>query len=133
VLWIRGEHLVARLLSEQAHGRTGIDIHPGARIGPRFFIDHGTGVVVGETAVIGERVRLYQGVTIGARSLPKEQARALHGQKRHPTLEDDVIVYANATILGADTVIGRGAVIGGNCWVTSSVAPGARISLDSRR
>ena len=130
VLYERGARLAPRLLSETVHARTGIEIHPGATIGPRFFIDHGTGVVIGETAVIGERVRLYQGVTLGARSLPKNEARRLQGVKRHPTLEDEVIVYANATILGGDTVIGRGAIVGGNCWVTTSVPAGARVSLD---
>ena len=129
-LWRAGAFLVARLLSEQSHARTGIEIHPGATIGRSFFIDHGTGVVIGETADIGERVRLYQGVTLGARSVPKDQARRLHGVKRHPTLENDVIVYANATILGGDTVIGEGAIVGGNVWVTTSVAARSRVSLD---
>lgn len=130
VLYGCGARLAPRLLSETVHARTGIELHPGASIGPRFFIDHGTGVVVGETAVIGERVRLYQGVTLGARSLPRAEARRLQGVKRHPTLEDEVIVYANATILGGDTVIGAGAIVGGNCWVTTSVPAGARVSLD---
>jgi serine O-acetyltransferase len=130
VLWEAGGRLLARLLSEHAHARTGIDIHPGASIGARFFIDHGTGVVIGETSTIGANVRLYQGVTIGARSLPRAEAHRIHGHKRHPTLEDDVIVYANATILGGDTVIGKGAIVGGNTWVTTSVGAGARVSLD---
>jgi serine O-acetyltransferase len=130
VLWQSGAHLVARLLTEQAHHITGIDLHPGATIGPGFFIDHGTGVVVGETAVIGARVRLYQGVTVGARTIPTSGSGPVAITKRHPTLEDDVVVYANATILGGDTVIGRGAIVGGNTWVTSSVPAGARLRVD---
>jgi serine O-acetyltransferase len=128
LLWGKGSRLTARLVSEHAHSRTGIDIHPGAQIDAGFFIDHGTGVVVGETANIGKFVRLYQGVTLGAISLSKERVRRMHGVKRHPTLEDEVIVYANATILGGDTVVGKGAVVGGNCWITSSVAPGTVIA-----
>jgi len=120
-----GVPVVPRMLTEHAHARTGIDIHPGAIIGQSFFIDHGTGVVIGETTVIGRRVRLYQGVTLGALSVPEGQT--LRGKKRHPTIEDDVIIYANATILGGDTVIGRGAVVGGNTWITHSVPAGARI------
>jgi len=120
-----GIPVVPRMLSELAHAHTGIDIHPGATIGEAFFIDHGTGVVIGETTVIGRRVRLYQGVTLGALSVPEGQR--LRGKKRHPTIEDDVVIYANATILGGDTVIGRGAVIGGNTWVVRSVPPGARV------
>jgi serine O-acetyltransferase len=127
-LFVLGVPLIPRLLSELAHAKTGIDIHPGARIGGCFFIDHGTGVVVGETCIIGERVRLYQGVTLGARSFPKdENGRYLKGIARHPIVEDDVIIYAGATVLGRIT-IGRGATIGGNVWVTDSVAPGARVS-----
>src|SRR6185503_8480666 len=122
-----GAEVVPRMLTEHAHSRTGIDIHPGATIGQSFFIDHGTGIVVGGTTVIGERVRIYQGVTLGALSVPKGKARAAESKKRQPTIEDDVIIYANATILGGQTVIGRGAVIGGNCWVTTSVEPGARV------
>ncbi len=121
VLWESGERLRARCLAEQAHSRTGIDIHPGAKIGPGFFIDHGTGVVIGETAVIGKNVRLYQGVTLGA--LSTREAPGLRGVKRHPTVEDDVIIYANATILGGDTVIGRGSIIGANVFLTESVPP----------
>ena len=128
-LWLAGGHLTARLMAEQAHRRTGIDLHPGAVIGPSFFIDHGTGVVVGETAILGARVRLYQGVTVGARSVARVHD-GKPGPKRHPTLEDDVVVYANATLLGGDTVIGRGAIIGGNTWVTTSVPAGARLRLD---
>lgn len=111
--------LVPRLVAEHAHRGTGIDIHPGARIGASFAIDHGTGIVIGETAVIGDRVTLYQGVTLGALAVRKSQARV----KRHPTLEDRVVVYANATILGGDTVVGARSVIGGNVWLTSSVPP----------
>ena len=118
-----------RILTEYAHGKTGIDIHPGAEIGPSFFIDHGTGVVIGETTVIGSGVRLYQGVTLGALSLPKDAGVRLQGQKRHPTLHDDVIVYAGATILGGDTVIGAGSVIGGNVWLTESVPAGVKVLL----
>jgi serine O-acetyltransferase len=112
-----GVPLVPRMLSEWAHERTGIDIHPGATIGHPFVIDHGTGIVIGETAEIGNNVKLYQGVTLGAMSVNKNLAST----KRHPTIESDVVVYANATILGGETVIGRGSVIGGNVWVTSSV------------
>ena len=126
-----GVPLLPRIMSEYAHDRTGIDIHPGARIGERFFIDHGTGIVVGETAVIGDRVRLYQGVTIGAASL--RDSSALRGKKRHPTIEDDVTIYAGATILGGETVIGAGSVIGGNVWLTSSVPPGSRVMAEAPR
>jgi serine O-acetyltransferase len=123
-----GVPLLPRMLTELAHSRTGIDIHPGARIGESFFIDHGTGVVIGETTIIGNNVKLYQGVTIGALSFPKdEKGRLIRGQKRHPTLEDNVVIYAGATILGGDTVIGEGSVIGGNVWLTESVAPGSRV------
>jgi serine O-acetyltransferase len=119
-----GVPLVPRMMTEIAHSSTGIDIHPGAAIGRSFFIDHGTGVVIGETCVIGDRCKLYQGVTLGALSFPKDERGLLvRGTKRHPTLEDDVTIYANATVLGGDTVIGRGAVIGGNVFVTSSVPP----------
>jgi len=128
LVWGCGGLLVARMMTEQAHAKTGIDLHPGASIAPAFFIDHGTGVVVGETAVIGRRVRLYQGVTIGARSIPKIADRPTG--KRHPTLHDDVIVYANATILGGDTEIGRGAIVGGNAWITTSVPPGSKLKID---
>ncbi len=123
-----GAPVIPRMMAEFAHSRTGIDIHPGAHVGDRFFIDHGTGVVIGETADIGSRVRIYQGVTLGALSVPKETARSLQGKKRHPTIEDDVIIYANATILGGATVIGHGAIIGGNCWITESVPPGTRVT-----
>ncbi|MEE3329095.1 MAG: serine O-acetyltransferase EpsC [Myxococcota bacterium] len=123
--------LIPRIMSEYAHDRTGIDIHPGARIGNHFFIDHGTGVVIGETTEIGDRVRLYQGVTLGATSL--KASSALRGVKRHPTVEDDVTIYAGAKILGGDTVIGAGSVIGGNVWLTESVAPGSRVMTDPPR
>lgn len=124
-LHVQGHRLLARLLAESAHRETGIDIHPGASIGQSCFIDHGTGVVIGETAAIGDRCRIYQGVTLGARSFPRDERGALvRGAKRHPTLEDDVVVYANATILGGDTVIGRGSEIAGGAFVTSSVAEG---------
>lgn len=123
-----GVPLLPRMIAEQAHSLTGIDIHPGARIGARFFIDHGTGVVIGETCVIGERVRLYQGVTLGAKSLPLDEAGpSLRGVSRHPIVEDDVVIYSNATILGRVT-IGRGSTIGGNVWLTRSVPPGSFVS-----
>ncbi|MCB9630887.1 MAG: serine acetyltransferase [Sandaracinus sp.] len=115
--------MIPRILAEWAHGKTGIDIHPAAVIGERFFVDHGTGVVVGATAVIGHNVKLYQGVTLGALSVPRRGET----RKRHPTLEDDVTVYAHATILGGDTVIGQGSVIGGNVWLVQSVPPGSKV------
>ncbi len=121
--------LVPRIMTEFAHSRTGVDIHPGAEIGEGFFIDHGTGVVIGETAVIGNRVRMYQGVTLGALSLSREECQALRNAKRHPTIEDDVILYANATVLGGETVIGARSVIGGNVWITSSVPPDTEVFL----
>ncbi|HEX8285638.1 MAG TPA: serine O-acetyltransferase [Pyrinomonadaceae bacterium] len=126
--------LIPRIMTEHAHSRTGIDIHPGTRVGPSFFIDHGTGVVVGGTAVIGANVKLYQGVTLGAFSFDKDaDGQLVRHTKRHPTIEDDVVVYAGATILGGDTVIGRGSVIGGNVWLTHSVPPGTRVLQDSPR
>jgi serine O-acetyltransferase len=121
-----GSVIVPRMMTEVAHSDTGIDIHPGAIIGEALFIDHGTGIVIGETTVIGNRVRIYQGVTLGAISLPRNAVRTLSSTKRHPTIEDDVIIYANATILGGETVIGKGAVIGGNAFITDSVPPGER-------
>jgi serine O-acetyltransferase len=125
--------LIPRIISELAHAATGIDIHPGARIGPSFFIDHGTGVVIGETSTIGARVRLYQGVTLGARVfLSDEQGRLVKGLPRHPTVEDDVVIYAGATILGRIT-IGKGATIGGNVWLTRDVAPGALVTQAQAR
>ncbi len=120
--------LIPRMMSEQVHGRTGIDIHPGARIGPSFFIDHGTGVVIGETTRIGERVKLYQGVTLGALSVRNGSGKS--DEKRHPTLEDDVTIYAGATILGGDTIIHEGSTIGGNVWLTHSVEAGTTVILD---
>jgi serine O-acetyltransferase len=128
-LYHLGVPMLPRMMSEVTHSRTGIDIHPGATIGPSFFIDHGTGVVMGETTVIGTRVKLYQGVTLGALSVRgRDEAR---GKKRHPTIEDDVTIYAGATILGGDTVIGKGSTIGGNVWLTHSVAPGTTVVLDT--
>jgi serine O-acetyltransferase len=119
--------IIPWIMAERAHSRTGIDIHPGATIGPRFFIDHGTGVVIGETTRIGKNVKLYQGVTLGALSPFDKQGKPLRGKKRHPDIEDDVIIYANATILGGDTVIGKGAIIGGNTWITKSVPAGQHV------
>ena len=125
-----GVPLVPRIMTEFAHNETGVDIHPGAAIGREFFIDHGTGVVIGETTVIGDRVKLYQGVTLGALSFPRDgEGGVVRGTKRHPNLEDDVVVYAGATILGGDTVVGRGSVIGGNVWLTASVPPHSRVTL----
>ena len=115
--WRKKFRLIARLISEFGRFINGIEIHPGAQIGRRFFIDHGTGVVIGETTRIGDRVKIYQGVTLGALSV----SRSMRGHKRHPTIEDDVTIYAGATILGGETVIGRGSVIGGNVWLVSSV------------
>jgi len=116
-------------MTEYAHSRTGIDIHPGAHIGGSFFIDHGTGVVVGETCTIGNRVRIYQGVTLGALSLSKAECKRLRSKKRHPSIHDDVIIYANATILGGDTVVGERCVIGGNVWLTHSVLPDTQVFI----
>ncbi len=124
--------LIPRIMTEHAHHRTGIDIHPGTRIGSRFFIDHGTGVVIGGTAVIGNNVKLYQGVTLGAFSFDKDaDGRLVRNTKRHPTIEDDVVIYAGATILGGETIIGRGSVIGGNVWLTHSVPPNTRVLQES--
>jgi serine O-acetyltransferase len=123
-----GGEIIPRMLTEHAKSRTGIDIHPGATIGSSFFIDHGTGIVIGETTQIGSSVRIYQGVTLGALSI-KRRAEGAPPAKRHPTIEDEVIIYANATILGGGTVIGRGAVIGGNTFVTYSVPPGIRVGV----
>ncbi len=126
--------LIPRIMTEHAHHRTGIDIHPGTRIGSRFFIDHGTGVVIGGTAVIGNNVKIYQGVTLGAFSFDKDDSgRLVRNTKRHPTIEDDVVIYAGATILGGDTVIGQSSVIGGNVWLTHSVPPGSRVLQDAPR
>lgn len=128
-LYLLDVPIIPRIMTEYAHSKTGIDIHPGATIGPAFFIDHGTGVVIGETTIIGRNVRLYQGVTLGALSLPRDAGEKLRAKKRHPTIEDDVIIYANATILGGETVIGEGSIIGGNIWLTESVAPGTKVLL----
>ncbi len=130
-LLLLGVPLIPRMMTEYAHSKTGIDIHPGARIGSSFFIDHGTGVVIGETCDIGAHVKLYQGVTLGALSFPRDaQGNIIRGMKRHPTLDDEVVVYANATILGGDTVIGHHAVIGSSVWLTHSVDPYTVVSLD---
>ncbi|HKH44480.1 MAG TPA: serine O-acetyltransferase EpsC [Thermoanaerobaculia bacterium] len=127
-LWDLQVPLLPRIMTEHAHSKTGIDIHPGARIGESFFIDHGTGVVIGETAVIGKNVKIYQGVTLGALSFQRDaHGRLVRGTKRHPTLCDNVVVYAGATILGGGTMIGEGAIIGGNTWVVESVPPGERV------
>lgn len=124
-----GDRVVARVMAEDAHQQTGIDLHPGAEIGCHFFIDHGTGVVIGETCQIGTHVKLYHGVTLGAFS--NRGGRRDVGKKRHPTLEDDVTIYPNATILGGDTVVGRGSVVGGNVWLTESVPPYSEVTIES--
>ena len=127
-----GVPLLPRIMSERAHSATGIDIHPGAAIGRRFFIDHGTGVVIGETTEIGDDCKLYQGVTLGAMSFPKdERGQLIRGRKRHPTLEDRVTVYAGATILGGDTVVGHDSVVGGNVWLTDSVPPHSKVVIEN--
>lgn len=130
-LFAQGVPMLPRIMSEHAHSLSGIDIHPGAEIGESFFIDHGTGVVVGETCTIGTNVKLYQGVTLGALSV--ERMGAGRGQKRHPTIEDDVTIYAGATILGGQTVIGAGSVVGSNVWLIESVAPGSHVTEDTPR
>jgi len=122
-LYKMGIHLLPRLLSEHAHSKTGIDINPGATIGESFFIDHGTGIVIGETTVIGNNVKIYQGVTLGALNVRKEEAKI----KRHPTIEDNVVIYSGTTILGGETVIGKDSVIGGNVWLTQSVEPNSLV------
>jgi serine O-acetyltransferase len=124
-----GVPLIPRIMTEHAHSLTGIDIHPGAKIGQSFFIDHGTGVVVGETTEIGDGVRLYQGVTLGALSPSRDAEILLRKGKRHPTIEDDVIIYSNATILGGETVIGARSIIGGNVWITQSVPADTKVLL----
>jgi len=129
-----GVPLIPRMMTEWAHSKTGIDIHPGAEIGRHFFIDHGTGVVIGETCEIGEWVKLYQGVTLGALSFPTdEEGKLVRGQKRHPTIEDRVVIYANATILGGATLIGHDAVIGSSVWITRSVEPHTTVMLEKPR
>ena len=131
ILYSHGAPLVARMIAELAHSTTGIDIHPGAQIGERFFIDHGTGVVIGETAIIGQRVRLYQAVTLGAKRFQKDDHGVLiKGNLRHPIVEDDVVIYAGATILGRVT-IGSGSIIGGNVWLTHSVPAHSIITQSS--
>lgn len=118
-------------MTEYSHSITGVDIHPGAKIGEYFFIDHGTGVVIGETSVIGNNVKIYQGVTLGALSFPKDKSgKIIRGLKRHPTIGDNVTIYANATILGGNTIIGNGAVIGGNTWITNSVEAGKKVVIE---
>jgi serine O-acetyltransferase len=119
--------MIPRIFTEHAHSKSGIDINPSAQIGERFFIDHGTGVVIGATAVIGRNVKLYQGVTLGALSVSRDEVDGHRGGKRHPTIEDDVTIYAGASIHGGDTVIGKGSVIGGNVWLTKSVPPGSKV------
>jgi serine O-acetyltransferase len=127
-LHVLGVPLIPRIMTEHAHALTGIDIHPGARIGEKFFIDHGTGVVIGETGVIGNRVRIYQGVTLGAKSFPlDEHGKPIKGIDRHPIIEDDVVIYSGATILGR-IVIGKGSSIGGNVWLTHAVPPGSQVT-----
>lgn len=118
-LWNNKAFILSRLIAEHAHSKTGIDIHPAAVIGEHFLIDHGTGIVIGETAIIGNNVKIYQGVTLGALTVSKDEAQ----EKRHPTIEDNVTIYANATILGGKTIIGKDAVIGGNVWITNSIPP----------
>ncbi len=125
-LFVAGVPMIPRIIAEYAHSETGIDIHAGATIGERLFIDHGTGVVVGETAIIGNNVKIYQGVTLGALSIPREKVTG-PAAKRHPTIEDDVTIYTGAKILGGSTVIGRGSVIGANAWLMKSVPPGTKI------
>ena len=128
-LWELGVPLMPRIMTECAHSLTGTDIHPAAKIGRSFFIDHATGVVVGETTVIGDNVKIYQGVTLGALSIPKdERGRAIKGHKRHPTIEENVTIYANATILGGQTVIGAGVTVGGNTFVTESIRAGTTVA-----
>ena len=129
-LYLSGVPLIPRIMSEHVHSLTGIDIHPGARIGKNFFIDHGTGVVIGETTEIGDNVKMYQGVTLGALSFPKdEEGRIIKGRKRHPTIGNNVVIYSGATLLGADAVIGDNVVIGGNVWITQPVPSNTRITI----
>ncbi len=122
--------LIPRIMTEHAHWQTGIDIHPGATIGRNFFIDHGTGIVIGETTLIGDNVKIYQGVTLGA--LSTKGGQKLRGKRRHPTIEDDVVIYAGASILGGETVIGKGSVIGSNAFITKPIAPGTRVSIKNQ-
>lgn len=123
--------LIPRMMSEWAHSKTGIDIHPGAKIGDHFFIDHGTGVVIGETCVIGDWVKIYQGVTLGALSFPRdEKGNLVRDTKRHPTIEDNVVIYANATVLGGETVVGHDSVVGSSVWLTHSIEPNTTVTLE---
>ena len=132
-LHLQNVPLLPRIMTEYAHSVTGVDIHPGARIGRKFFIDHGTGVVIGETSEIGDNVKIYQGVTLGALSFPKgADGKIIRDRKRHPTIEDDVTIYSGATILGART-IGKGAVVGGNVWLTGELPPGTKVVIDKPR
>jgi serine O-acetyltransferase len=129
-LYLNGVPLISRIMSEHMHSLTGIDIHPGAKIGKSFFIDHGTGVVIGETAEIGDNVKLYQGVTLGALSFPKdEKGNIIKGRKRHPTIGNNVVIYSGATLLGPEAIVGDNVVIGGNVWITSPVAAGTKITI----
>jgi serine O-acetyltransferase len=129
-LYLRGVPLIPRIMSEHAHSQTGIDIHPGAQIGKNFFIDHGTGVVIGETADIGDNVKIYQGVTLGALSFPKDQrGQIIKGRKRHPSIGDNVVIYSGATLLGGSTEIGNAAVIGGNVWITTSIPADTEVTI----
>ncbi len=130
VLWELDVPLIPRMMTEYAHSKTGIDIHPGATIGKYFFIDHGTGIVVGSTTTIGDHVKLYQGVTLGA--LSTSAGQSLHGVKRHPTIEDHVTIYSGASVLGGQTVIGHGSVIGSNAFVTSSINPDSRVTIQNQ-
>lgn len=133
VFYMKGIPYLPRIMTEHAHSKTGIDIHPGAEIGDSFCIDHGTGVVIGETAEIGNNVKIYQGVTIGARSFERDgEGRLIKGKKRHPTIGNNCIIYAGATILGGDTVIGDGCIIGGNVWLTHSLSAGSRVYFDKK-
>jgi len=133
-LYLMDVPLIPRLMSEHVHSRTGIDIHPGARIGRSFFIDHGTGVVIGETTEIGDRVKIYQGVTLGARSFDLDaEGHPVKAGKRHPTIEDDVVIYSGATILGGDTVVGRGSIVNGNVFLVHSVEPGTTVTQKGPR
>lgn len=129
-LYTLGVPMLPRMMTEYAHSATGIDIHPGAQIGNHFFIDHGTGIVIGETTVIGQRVKIYQGVTLGG--LSTRGGQSLRGIKRHPTISDDVTIYANASILGGDTVIGKGCVIGSSAFITKSVEPGTKVTIQNQ-
>lgn len=133
-LFVQGIPLIPRMMTEYAHSITGIDIHPGAKIGRSFFIDHGTGVVIGETCEIGDNVKIYQGVTLGALSFPKdERGKIIRGKKRHPTIENNVTIYAGATILGGDTTIGQGSIIGGNVWLTHSIPSNTKVVIEEPR